>query len=88
MGPISGVMFLVGVIIVAVSKDRDTFDLLTPRFGKKGDTEHDRKIFLIQGIFLIIVAVVIWVYLLINGGEPVPLYDYSSYLNQSQSSSQ
>ena len=85
MGPISGVMFLVGVIIVAVSKDRDNFDLLTPRFGKKGDTEHDRKIFLIQGIFLIIGAVAIWVYLLINGGEPVPLYDYSSYMNQNSS---
>ena len=85
MGPISGVMFLVGVLVVAVSKDRDSFDLLTPRFGKKGDTEHDRKIFLIQGIFLIIGAVAIWVYLLINGGEPVPLFDYSSYLEQNSS---
>ena len=86
MGPISGVMFLVGGIVVAVSKDRDRFDLLTPRFGKKGDTEHDRKIFLIQGIFLIIGAVAIWIYLLINGGEPVPLYDYSSYLERNSSS--
>ena len=86
MGPISGVMFLVGVIVVAVSKDSDSFDLLTPRFGKKGDTERDRKKFLIQGIFLIVGAVAIWIYLLINGGEPVPLYDYSSYLERNSSS--
>lgn len=87
MGPISGVMFLVGVIIVAVCKNRNNDDLFAPRFfaTDSDDPKHDRKLFLIHGILLIIGAVAIWIYLLINGGEPVPLFDYSSYMNQSSS---
>ena len=78
MGPISGVMFLVGAIMVAVGKNRNNDSIFN-------NGEEDRIKFMIMGILLIVGAVVIWVYLLINGGEPVPLYDYSSYLNQSSS---
>ena len=83
MGPISGVIFLVGVIMVVVGKNRNNDDLFDS--GGYDDPEEKRIKFMIMGIALIVGAVVIWVFLLINGGEPEPLFDYSSYLNQSSS---
>lgn len=90
MGPISGLMFLVGAIMVVVGKNRNNDDLFdtTYSFGGRGsdDPEINRIMFMIMGIALIVGAVVVWVFLLINGGEPEPLYDYSSYLERNGSS--
>lgn len=78
MGPFSGLMFLIGILMFVVGKNRNNDSIF--RNG-----EEDRIQFMIIGIGLIAAAVVIWIFLLINGGEPVPLYDYSSYLNQNSS---
>ena len=88
MGPMSGVMFLVGAIMVVVGKNRNNDELFHKSwFNDWGpdDPEKRRIIFMIMGILLIVGAVVMWIYMLINGGDPDPPFDYNSYMNQSSS---
>lgn len=75
MGPFSGVMFLVGMIMVFAARDRNNDELYF---------EEHRTEFMIEGIFLITAAVAIWIYLAVKG-EPKPLPDYTSLMNRNSS---
>ena len=85
MGPMSGVMFLVGAIMVVVGKNRNNDELFSHTLRGSDDPELNRIAFMIMGILLIVGAVVMWIYMLINGGDPDPPFDYNSYMNQSSS---
>lgn len=85
MGPMSGVLFLVGVIMVLVGRNRNNDFLFRGRLDlDDGDGEFNRIKSLIIGVSLIIIAVVMWVYLAVNG-EPEPLPDYNSMMNRNSS---
>lgn len=84
MGPFSGVIFLAGVIMVLVGRNRNNDFLFSWRGSSVNDGESNRIQFLILGLSLIIIAVVMWVYLAVNG-EPDPLPDYSSLMNRNSS---
>lgn len=84
MGPFSGLMFLVGAIMILVGRNRNN-DFLFSQTGSSGsDGEFDRIRFLIMGVLLVVGAVAIWIFLLIYG-EPAPLPDYSSLMNRNSS---
>lgn len=76
MGPFSAVIFLIGAIMVLAGRNPNNDDL----FGG----ENNREELLVRGVALIIIAIVIWVYLAING-EPFPLPDYKSLMNRNSS---
>lgn len=76
MGPFSAVLFLIGVIMFFAGRNRNNDEL----FGG----ENNRKELLVRGVALIIIAIVIWVYLAING-EPFDLPDYKSMMNRNSS---
>lgn len=86
MGPLSGLMFLVGVIMILVGRNRNNDDLF--EWGgfsyRKNDGEFERIRFLIIGILLVAGAVVMWIYMLING-DPDPPPDYNSLMNKNSS---
>lgn len=85
MGPISGVLFLIGVIMVFVGKNPNNDSLFSWRGSDfDNDAKFDRIRFMIMGILFIIAAVVMWVYLAVNG-EPSPLPDYNSMMNRNSS---
>lgn len=88
MGPFSGVLFLIGAIMVLAGRNRNNDDLFDhPRFGRGSlfDTPEQNRIkCMIMGVLFIIAAVAMWVYLAING-EPAPLPDYSSLMNRNSS---
>lgn len=84
MGPFSGLLFLAGVIMVLVGRNRNNDFMFSWRGSSGNDGESNRIQFLIMGVSLIIIAVVMWVYLAING-EPGPLPDYSSLMNRNSS---
>ncbi len=85
MGPMSGVLFLVGVIMVLVGRNRNNDFLFRGRLDlDDGDGEFNRIKSLIIGLSLIIIAVVMWVYLAVYG-EPEPLPDYNSMMNRNSS---
>lgn len=85
MGPMSGVLFLVGVIMVLVGRNRNNDDLFSWHSpGDWGTPEQKRIKFMIMGILFIIAAVVMWVYLAVYG-EPEPLPDYNSMMNRNSS---
>ena len=85
MGPMSGVLFLIGVIMVLVGKNRNN-DSLFSWIGSSSDKDAEPKRiqFMIMGILFIIAAVVMWIFLAIYG-EPVPLPDYNSMMNRNSS---
>lgn len=84
MGPFSGLLFLAGVIMVLVGRNRNNDFMFSWRGSSGNDGESNRIQFLIMGVSLIIIAVVMWVYLVVNG-EPGPLPDYSSLMNRNSS---
>lgn len=84
MGPLSGVLFLVGLIMVFVGRNRNNDFIFSGRPIFNNDGESNRIQCLITGVFLIIIAVAMWVYLALNG-EPGSLPDYSSMMNRNSS---
>lgn len=84
MGPFSGLLFLVGVIMVFVGRNRNNDFIFSGRPIFNNNGESNRIQFLIMGVLLIITAVVMWVYLVVNG-EPGSLPDYSSMMNRNSS---
>lgn len=87
MGPFSAVLFLIGVIMFFVGRNRNNDDLFSDYYSRWGDLdtpEERRTKFMIRGILFIIAAVAIWVYLAING-EPFDLPDYKSLMNRNSS---
>lgn len=87
MGPFSAVIFLIGVIMFFVGRNRNNDELFDhPSIHPTlFDTpEQNRIMSMITGILLIIAAVAMWVYLLIKG-EPEPLPDYTSLMNGNSS---
>ena len=89
MGPMSGVLFLVGVIMFFVGRDHNNDDFFDSTYffcGRRGsdDPEFDRIRLMIIGILLIIAAVVMWVYIAVKG-DPIPIPDYNSLMNRNSS---
>lgn len=71
MGPFSGLMFLVGAAMIFFGKNRNNDDLFRWDFrdspGNDGEFNRQKMFFL--GIVLVVIAVIMWIYLLVNGGE-------------------
>lgn len=87
MGPMSGVLFLIGVIMFFVGRNRNNDDLFSgpSLYGGFWDTPEQNRIkFMIRGILFIVAAVVMWVYIAVKG-DPIPKPDYSSLMNRNSS---
>ena len=76
MGPISAVMFIVGLIMVFAGRNPNNDEVL--------GGEENRREFLIRGTALIVFAVIIWIYIAING-EPIQLPNYKEIMSRKTS---
>lgn len=86
MGPFSGLLFIVGVIMFFVGRDRNNDELFSWSWRSRSDSpEVNRIMFMIYGIVCIIAAVVMWIYMAING-DPDPPPDLNSIMAQKTSS--
>ena len=86
MGPFSGLLFIVGVIMFFVGRDRNNDELFSWSWRSRSDSpEVNRIMFMIYGIVCIIAAIVMWIYMAING-DPAPPPDLNSIMAQKTSS--
>ncbi len=80
-GPFSGLIFIAGVIMFFIGRNPNNDEMFS---YKAGDPKDNRIMCMINGIIFVIAAVVMWIYMAVNG-DPDPPPDLNSYINKTSS---